>query len=74
MATTCVFPVPLCTASLNCMQATEQSMRNSLASLQSQLQSLQAATLAAALAAQSSFPCARINGEGQYYFQVWTQC
>eukprot|EP00891_Asterochloris_glomerata_P008787 jgi/Astpho2/8787/Aster-05342 len=51
-------------------QATEQSMRLSLVSLQVQLQQLQAATLLAALAAQSGTPCARIDGEGQYYFQV----
>ena len=60
----CILELPFC------MQATEQSMRNSLASLQAQVQSLQAATLAAALAAQSSYPCARIDGEGQFYFQV----
>ena len=47
-------------------------MRISLASLQVQLQRLQAATLSAALAAQSSTPCARSNGEGQYDFQVCT--
>ena len=52
------------------MQATEQSMRKSLASLQTQVQGLQSATLSTALAAQSSTPCARIDGEGQYYFQV----
>ena len=48
-------------------------MRLSLVSLQVQLQQLQAATLLAALAAQSGTPCARIDGEGQYYFQVWTK-
>ena len=54
------------------MQATEQSMRISLASLQVQLQRLRAATLSAALAAQSSTPCARTGGKGQYPFQVHT--
>ena len=45
-------------------------MRNSLASLQTQVQGLQSATLSTAIVAQSSIPCARSNGEGQYYFEV----